>query len=155
MVEPVKVELTRTALFTAPPERVWELLTDMSLMALFNGWGPIPGIADAKWVEGDGHPGSIRVVSNRDGTKHREEVMARERPTRIEDRIFALESPLRFMVHDVRDTFLLAAEGQGTRLRRTFTFELSSTFWWPMAMVIRLAMGLAVSRHHAEIASRL
>jgi Polyketide cyclase / dehydrase and lipid transport len=151
----MKVELTQSVLFSAPPEQVWALLTDINQMSTFSGWGPIPGIAEARWIKGSGEVGSVRLVSNRDGTKHQEEVMTLERPTQIEDRVFALESPLRFMVRDVRDGFSLAPEGQGTRLYRTFTFELRSALWWPLAMGIRAMMERAVAGHHAALASRL
>ena len=151
----MKLEVIQSVVFPAPPDRVWALLLDIQQMEMFVGWGPIPGIVDAKRIQGTGSPGSVRAISNRDGSTHKEEVMELVQLKHYEDRIFDLTSPLRLMVHDVRDRFALEADGAGTRLNRTFTFELSSVLWWPAAMLIRSAMGVAVTRHHAEIARRL
>src|SRR5687768_14323373 len=104
--------------FSASPEKVWQRFADITSMKSFVGYGPIPGIASARWIQGEGSAGSVREVTNTDGSRHHEEVVAYEPHRRMEDRIFGMTSPFRFLVREARDTFELTPEGTGTRLVR-------------------------------------
>jgi hypothetical protein len=152
------VRLSETASFPAPPEAVWAALTDLDNMPLFSGYGPIPGIAEARWIDGSSfRAGAVREIRNRDGSTHREDVAAAVAPTLLEDRIHGFTSPLRFLVREARDRFVLTAEqrGNGTRLERTFTLELRSAVVAPLAALLLPLLRRAIRRHHAALAVRL
>ena len=141
--------------FASSPENVWQRFADINTMESFVGYGPIPGIAYAKWIEGNGAQGSVREVTNTDGSRHREEVVAFEPHHRMEDRIFGMTSPFRFLVREAHDSFEFSPDGDRTRLVRTFRFTLTSPLWWPVAALALAVFRRAVRRHHASVAARL
>ena len=81
------IVVVEEALLPAERETVWALCTDITHMSSFVGYGPIPGIESAVWIEGEGE-GGVREVRNTDGTTHREEVLALRHPALVEDRIY-------------------------------------------------------------------
>jgi len=152
------LRLSETASFQASPEAVWATLANLDNMALFSGYGPIPGIAEARWIEGDSfRAGAVREIRNRDGSVHREDIAAAVAPSLLEDRIHGFTSPLRFLVREARDRFVLVADeqGNGTRLDRTFTLELRSALVAPLAALLLPLLRRAIRRHHANLAVRL
>jgi hypothetical protein len=152
----MKLTLGESIQLDAPPPLVWDTLADIGNLPLFTGFGPIPGIESARWIRDDAcRPGAVREVRNTDGSIHREEVLAASRPERLEDRIFAFDSPFRFIVRQGYDRFDLVPVGNRTELRRTFVFELTSPVWWPLASVIRLLFRSAVRRHHGALRAKL
>jgi hypothetical protein len=152
----VHLTLRETAAFQVAPEVVWALLVDIDSMPLFAGFGPVPGIERACWVEGDGYrEGAVREVCNRDGSRHREKVVAAIAPTLLEDRIYGFTSPLRLLAREARDRFELGAHGSGTMLTRTFTLELRSPLVWPAAALLGLFLRKALSRHHRAMRNEL
>lgn len=151
----MEIVVREECVFAASPAVTWDCVADIGAMEAFVGYGPIPGIASARWVKGDGAVGSVREVTNTDGSRHREQVVVLERHRRLEDRIHAITSPFRFLVREARDTFEFRAEGDHTRLVRTFRFTLTSASWWPIAIVVLACFRRAVRRHHAVLAERL
>jgi hypothetical protein len=148
----MNIAIHETASIPMPLEKTWERFADIGAMTSFVGYGPIPGIQSARWLEGSGAVGSVREIVNTDGSKHKEEVMVFDLHERIEDRIFDMTSPFRLMVREARDIFEFSAEGDGTRLERTFRFELTSPLWWPAARTIGAFFRRAMRRHHANLA---
>lgn len=153
----MQLSFHETHLFSQTPETVWPVLTDIEGMTSFAGYGPIPGIARARWAEGDTccRQGAVREVENRDGSRHREDVVALRAPELLEDRIYGFTSPLRLFVREVRDRFELQAVPSGTALRRTFTLELLSPLGLPLAALMLPFLKRALRRHHAGLATRL
>jgi hypothetical protein len=135
---------------------VWALLTDIESMGSFAGYGPIPGIARARWIEGNSYrEGAVREVENRDGSRHREDIMAARAPDLLEDRIYGFTSPLRFVVREAHERFELEATAEGTALRRTLALELLSPLCYPLATLLVPLLRRAIRRHHAALAQSL
>ena len=151
----MRLVLTETATFPARADRTWALLTDIEAMPSFRGWGPIPGIERAEWLQGEGGPGSIRRVHNLDGTSHSEELAAVIPRERLRDRIFDIASPAARLVRSMTDEWELREVADTTRLTRTFEIELRSGLLLPLGLFMRWAMRRAFRRHHAELARRL
>jgi len=152
------LRLSEKARFPASQEAVWAALANLDNMPLFAGYGPIPGIAEARWLDGDSfRAGAVREIRNRDGSVHREDIAAAVAPSLLEDRIYGFTSPLRFLVHEARDRFVLTADeqGTGTNLQRTFTLELRSALVAPLAALLLPLLRRAIRRHHANLAVRL
>jgi hypothetical protein len=152
------LRLSENASFPASPEAVWATLANLDNMPLFSGYGPIPGIAEARWIDGDSFcAGAVREIRNRDGSVHREDIAAAVAPSLLEDRIYGFTSPLRFLVREARDRFVLTTDerGTGTNLQRTFTLELRSALVAPLAALLLPLLRQAIRRHHANLAVRL
>lgn len=145
------VVIVETTELPAPPADAWAHMTDIASLTDFVGYGPIPGIASARWIQGTGAKGSIREVTNTDGSRHREEVIDVQQLRRLEDRIYDVSSPFRFLVREARDIFELSESPRGTRLVRTFRFELRSRAAWPIAKAVAVLFRRAVRRHHETV----
>jgi hypothetical protein len=152
----MKVVLEESVDFPVAPGMVWDVLTDIENMRTFVGFGPIPGIASARWTSGDGcRVGAVRAVENTDGSKHFEDVVAAVPGERLEDRIYDFSSPFRFLIREVRDRFELAPKGNGTELGRTFALELKSPLVWPLVYAIIPLFRRALRRHHEALRKKL
>lgn len=153
----MQVVLVESAHLLAPPEAVWAELTTLEHMTDFVGFGPIPGVARAAWLEGAPYAeGSVREVTNLDGSRHLERVQRAEAPRVMEDALFGFTSPLRHVVREGFDRFELERDGASTRLRRTTSFVLSRWWWWPLVwLLLHIFFRRAVRRHHEALARRL
>ena len=152
----MQLEIIEVVAIAAPRTALWALLTDLDAMPLFAGFGPIPGIERARWIERDGYEqGAVREILNRDGSMHREDVAVVRAPELLEDRIYAFTSPLRFIVCEGRDRFELNEHAGTTTLTRTFAFELTSVLTLPLAAALRPLLRAAIRRHHTALRARL
>lgn len=150
------MRLRETIQIQASPETVWSTLSDIENMTMFSGFGPIPGIASARWIEGDVcRTGAVREVRNRDGSTHREDVVLADPPHALEDRVYGFTSPFRFLVREARDRFELTPSAGGTTLQRTFTLELTSPIASPLAALLLPALHRAVQRHLSTLRDHL
>jgi len=143
--------------FEQERDRVWAMLSDISMMTGFVGFGPIPGIQSAAWIDGDQlAEGNRRAVTNTDGTTHLETVVRVDPPRLIVDRIHDMTSPLRVFVREIEDRFELepTAEG-GTLMVRTFDVHLKSRAFLPIAALLGPALRRALHRHHRSMSGSL
>jgi len=145
--------IIRHAQFAAPPEVVWDHLADLGSMTSFVGWGPVPGIVDVRWENDDGfRVAAIRLVTNSDGSRHREEILAAERGKLLADRIFGLGKPGSWLIAEILDTFELSERADGgTTMKRTFDIRPRSALAVPLLAVAAVAFGKAMDRHHAGL----
>lgn len=150
----MRSSLTHRVIIDRPIEAVWAYLLDPTHLTDFAGYGPIPGIASAR-VEGSEGLGMRRIITNTDGSTHREEVIAYEPPRRIVDRIDGFDSPVRLLARHITDEFRFEPRGEATELVRTFEVELRSPLLWPIARVMRALMARAIARHHASAKAQL
>jgi hypothetical protein len=152
----VKLAFDESIEIGAPPDEVWNVLTDNDAMPLFSGFGPIPAIRSARWIQGDEYrEGAVREVQNADGSSHREEVVTAVKARCLEDRIHDFTSPFRWLVREARDRFELVPNGDRTEMRRTFAIELTNLAWWPAAALLLPLLRRAVRRHNAALRTRL
>lgn len=144
-----RIDVRVSVVVRHPIDAVFAHLTDVANLSEFVGFGPIPGIREAKWENEDGiRLGAIRTVVNTDGTQHREEVVGYDPPRRIEDRIFDVTSPLRHLAKDIRDEFVFETVEDGTRIVRTFSVEPKNRLAVPVvSMMAKTALRPALLRH--------
>ena len=152
----MQLVIHEAVVFDSSPEAVWALCVDVAQMLSFGGYGPIPGIASVRYLRGtEPTTGAVREITNTDGSTHCEEVVDLVPLRRIEDRVFAMSSPFRFLVSEGQDVWEFDAVEGGTRLRRSFGFTLRSPLLWPVAMIAMALMRRAIRRHHTMIGDLL
>lgn len=136
------MDLTTTATerIAAAREVVFDFVTAPEAVGkTFTGYGPIPGAERSEVVtEGGMRVGAIRHVHNRDGSVIEEEIVALERPARQAYRLVrGFRPPASWLVRGARGDWQLDADGDGTHITWTFTFELRSALAWPFAALMR------------------
>lgn len=133
----MKIGITRTLDFRRSPEEVFDFTNAAENLTSFSGYGPIPGIREARYRGGmPPQLGAIREVIKTDGTVHVEEITRFERPVRHISRITGLSPPFSWLVRSGEDDWMFHREGGITRVTRTFSFELTSPLIYPVAVVV-------------------
>ncbi|MBW8810620.1 MAG: SRPBCC family protein [Lysobacter sp.] len=133
--------LTAERSIAAAPEAVFALALDHERFpALFEGYGPIPGL---KRITPLSPPalGSLRALENRDGSKLRERITALQPPHRHAYVLDGFRAPLSWLAREGQaDWRFEAAADSGdaqaartTRVVWTYVFELTSPLAWPLA----------------------
>ena len=91
-----------------------------------------------------------------DATEHLEEIVAFDRPRLHSSRITQLSPPLGWLVREAEDTWRFVSDNGGTRVERTFSFELTSPIWSVLAAPLMHAfLRVAVRRDLENIGRTL
>lgn len=141
--------LTAQRSIAAAPEAVFALALDHERFpALFEGYGPIPGL---KRITPLSPPalGSLRALENRDGSKLRERITALQPPHRHAYVLDGFRAPLSWLAREgqadwrfdeIPDSGSISEPDSGTtrathvtRVVWTYVFELTSPLAWPLA----------------------
>ncbi len=152
---PCRVTFTITATLTTPPEEVGAAILDLSQWPTFTGWGPMPGIREAEFLERTEAVVGTRIgVTNTDGSRHVETITAWDLPRRIELRLDGFPRPLSWLATHFVESWDFEPDGDGAwgAERR---FEMHATSWLsrPMLMPIAWMMRKAVIRHMDQISA--
>ncbi len=152
----MQVDVCETIWIRRTREEVFDFTNAVENMTSFVGFGPIPGIVSARWLEGGGPaPGARREVTKSDGTTHLEEMVTYEPPGRHCARITGLAAPFAWLVREIRDDFWLVADAGGTRVDRIFRAELTVPLAWPAVMLLRPLLREAVRRDLRGVKRRM
>jgi uncharacterized protein YndB with AHSA1/START domain len=155
----LKASITVETHFSAPRERVFQVFAEDSAFTAFPGSWPIPGISQLVHLSGDGtQAGDRLLMKNSDGTSHEEIVVAYEPGRLMQLKVGPFHSPLSLLVKEGVDQaeFLDEANGHGSRLRQSFSFEAKSFFVFPLVWLLgRMCLARAVTKHHQIIAHRV
>jgi hypothetical protein len=127
-------------------------IVDLDAWPQFPGFGPVPGIVDAKLVNGATvGPGSRIRVTNTDGSVHHE-VMKRFEVGRHVTIEMELTPPAAYVMAGIDERVDVEAHGAGTRITRRFTVRPRWFFLAPVAWVIaHVFLRRAVGRHDAAV----
>jgi hypothetical protein len=144
--------------FTAArsPAEIFDLICDLSNWPLFRGYGPLPGIAEARLPEGQRVALGARIrVENTDGSVHHEVVTAFEPGRRYAVRM-ELSPPASYVMASIEETVELESIAGGTRVARRFVATPRSLLAAPLAWLFGgLLLREAVARHNAAVAASL
>lgn len=150
------MEIVEQFVVSAPRGRVFRQIASVEGMALFSGFGMIPGI---ERVESEGEvrgEGAVDFVYNTDGTCHRERVTELSAPSAYALRIGPFSSPMKRLVDHLDERWELEEVDRGTRVRRRVRFAVRGLL---SSLVIRLViapqMRVAMRRNHAALAHAL
>lgn len=139
----------------AAPEAVFALAMDhQRFPALFEGYGPIPGLKRITPLA-PAAVGSLRALENLDGSKLRERITALQPPRHHAYVLDGFRAPLSWLAREAQADWRFDPEPYlepglepqpepepandeagvepGTRVRWTYRFELTSPLAWPVA----------------------
>jgi hypothetical protein len=142
---------TRTNVATRPG-LVFAHVIDLDAWPTFRGFGPVPGIVEAKLVNGATvGPGSRIRVTNTDGSVHHEVIQAFEVGRHLTLQM-ELTPPASHVMAGIEERVDVEAHGAGTRITRRFTVRPRWFFMAPFAWVIAHGfLHRAVVRHDAAV----
>ena len=150
----MRIEIREGALVPTSRSVVMEHLSDIRAMVDFVGYGPVPGIKQATWLtEGGFREGARRQIENLDGSRH-EETIIEVSADRIVERAHGFTSPIRLLVHELVDTFVLTEREGITELQRIFVLHLRHGWYWPLGAMLAFCLRRALRRHHLQLAGR-
>lgn len=137
-------------------EATYDFLTSPPAYETFTGYGPIPGIERLEWHEGDSRTaGSRATVHSTDGSTHTERVVLADRPTLYAVEISEFSSAFRFLTKGASERWGMMPAPGGTKLERTFEFELRSALLWPVGAALGAMFRKAVRRNHDNFLTHL
>jgi len=153
----MRVAIHERALMPAPPEPVFDRIASEQGFLMFEGFGPIPGLARIVFEQGGyRETGSEARVTNTDGSTHREQITTCEPPHRYAVQIHSLSSAFRLLVSRIDESWELTSKGDGTEVRRTFAFTLRSPLFWPASLLLaQVLFRAAIRRNHRALARAL
>lgn len=129
----MQVRLCAELYFTATPERVFSSTLDPArFVAAFRGAGPIPALTAIELL-GEPGVGAARAVHSADGAVLHERITAFEPAQRHAYTLSGLRPPLAWLVRRGEADWCFEPEGDGTRVRWSYVFTLTSPLAWPLA----------------------
>ncbi len=152
----MKLSLFESIGVRASAERLFEFTNSVAGLTTFVGFGPIPGIREARYHNSTGAQlGARREITKTNGAVHEEEIIAFEPPARHVARIYVPSRALSWPIREAIDEFRFVEHGVETRVERVFEMTLVSSVAWPVAMIARSLMRRAVRRDLANLKRRI
>lgn len=149
-MDPIVVKCERAVPLS--PERIRERFLEVESWSEFRGYGPIPGIAEARFLERTPEgTGSRIAVTNTDGSHHVEEITACS-DAGLELRLGEFSPPLSHLAtHFVETlTFSQSPEPGSTQVTRSMELHPKGC-GRPFLWLISRFVGQALARHLAEL----
>jgi Polyketide cyclase / dehydrase and lipid transport len=133
------VSRTCSVFIERDPEQVFDFVTSLDTPArVFSGSGVIPAIERLEVVGGGAlRAGAVCLVHNRDGSVLLREITVMDRPSRHAYRIqTSPRSLLRRLVRSAHGEWSFEQRARGTEVSWAYTFELSSIWSYPLALLV-------------------
>jgi len=135
-----------------PPEAVMQQILDVNEWPGFTGYGPIPGIKEARFeVQTPEVVGSRIRVTNGDGSSHVEEIVLWQPPQRLKLVMSGFSPPLSRLARHFEETWELAPNKSGTHVVRTFALHPRSLLGRIALVPISWLLRGAVQRHMRQM----
>lgn len=152
----MRISITEQIDFTCSPANAFHHSNQAENLTSFVGYGPIPGIREARYLE----PRSIGVGARRtvlklDGTTHVEEITEFVPGRRHVSRIVGLTGFFGVIVRDLHDVWdFEAASGNTTRVTRSFIID-ARIFTAPIALALVPFLRRAIRRDLSNTANAI
>ncbi|MEQ9497706.1 MAG: SRPBCC family protein [Deltaproteobacteria bacterium] len=145
------VRFTCVQVMKIGPDEVRAGILDVEQWTDFRGYGPLPGIRRATFVERTPEVvGSRIAVENEDGSTHVEQIVAWG--DEIAMRMSSFSPPLSRLATHFDESWRFETIADGTRVERTFVLHAKSAWTRPLLSLIALPLRRAVARHLASMA---
>lgn len=137
----MRVSLLAERSISATPEAVFALALDPErFAALFEGYGPIPGLRRITPLAAPA-VGSMRSLENQDGSRLMERITAFDPPHRHAYTLSGFRGPMAWLAREAHADWRFdadsaddaAAGASSTRVRWRYDFELTHAVAWPFA----------------------
>lgn len=141
-----------TRVLRQPAEAIFAAMLDVASWSSFRGYGPIPGIRVARFLERTPElVGSRIAVENLDGSSHVERIAVWRPPHAIEMRMTELSPPLSRLATQIVETWRFEATPGGTRATRAFELQPRGVAGRIVLPAIAFLLGRAAARHLREL----
>ena len=129
-------------------------IADMSRWPDFEGYGVMPGIANARYETRTADMvGSVIAVENRDGSTHAEEILCWDVGTRVTMKLFRFQPPVsRLATHFIEDWTFKESVGS-TEISRHLDLYPVSRFTRPFLWLISRLLKGAIQSHLKQMAN--
>ncbi len=141
-----------TRILEQPAERIFARMLELESWSSFRGYGPIPGIRAARFLERTPElVGSRIAVENLDGSRHVERIAVWREPHAIEMHMSELSPPLSRLATHIVETWRFEPTPEGTRATRAFELHPRGLAGRLMLPLIAFLLGRAAARHLREL----
>lgn len=121
MSSPQPIRFSCRAQFAAGPQQIAAQIADLARWSEFQGYGFLPGIAQAEFEEPGGARTGARIrVRNTDGSTHVEEILAWEPERRILMKLHEFTPPLSRLASHFTEEWLFFPQEDRTEVHRRF-----------------------------------
>jgi len=150
-MKPWVVVCTRTSQLTG--EDIGQQILKLENWPEFQGYGPLPGIAEAHFETRTADVIGTRIrVRNRDGSTHVEEIVEWNPADRITLEMKEFSRPLSFFASRFIERWEFARSGDETSIRRSIELQHRSVFGWLFLGMISGFLRKALNRHLQQVA---
>jgi hypothetical protein len=146
------ISFTRSAHVPLAPSAITDTIADVSQWSRFEGYGPLPGIAEAVYeLRTDDMVDSRIRCTNTDGSTHTEEIYEWEPGERIVLVLQDFSPPLSMIAAQFVEEWELEAEGEGSRVVRRLDLHPKNALMWLPLWLISLLFRRAIAKQLREM----
>jgi hypothetical protein len=130
------------------PEQIAAQILDLSKWPEFEGYGILPGIERAEFEARTAEVVGTRIqVTNRDGSRHVEEIVEWDPARRLRLRMHEFSPPLSRLATSFDETWEFASDDVRTSVERSLTLHPRSRLARPILWMISRLLRRAIARH--------
>ncbi len=134
------------------PEEIAEQILDLSKWTEFEGYGPLPGIKAAEFVARTPSLVGSRIrVTNRDGSRHEEQIVEWRPEERLQLSMHDFSPPVSRLAKRFVETWEFQRLGNGTAVTRSIELHPKSIAAWPVLWMISILLKKAIKRHLSQL----
>lgn len=150
---PKPIRFSCTADIPLPAEEIASQILDLSQWPNFAGYGILPGIQSAEFVERTVDIlGTTIRVTNRDGSTHLEEITVWEPSRHIALRMHGFSKPVSQLATHFVESWDFKPNDSSTHVTRSFELHPRSHFTRPLLWLISFFLQAAIQKHLQKIA---
>ena len=150
-MKPWVVVCTKTSRLTG--EEIGQQILAIENWPAFEGYGPLPGIAEAHFETRTPDVIGTRIrVQNRDGSTHVEEIVEWKPAERITLEMKEFSRPVSLFASRFIERWEFEPSGDGTFIRRSIELQHKSFFGWLVLGMISPFLKRAINRHLQQVA---
>ena len=145
-----------TAQFSETPEEIAETILDMAQWSSFRGWGLLPGIREAEYLERTpGIVGSRIRVTNTDGSRHVEEIIEWDVERCLHIRLCDFPKPLSLLADQFDERWLFRDTTDGALAERVIEIKPRNVLGKLILPIIGWMLMKAIRRHTIDIGGEI
>jgi hypothetical protein len=148
------IEFTLSKAMSKPPAKIMAEIADMDRWSDFPGYGPMPGIERAEYLEKTAEMTGSRIgVTNEDGSTHQEDILAWEPGTRVLIKLHGFSAPVSGLADHFIEEWTFSEVHDQTQATRRFELHPKRTLTRPALWLISKFFKRAIAAHMDQIAA--
>ncbi|GAB5496125.1 MAG: hypothetical protein Phyf2KO_12050 [Phycisphaerales bacterium] len=147
---------TITARFRETPEVVADTILDLAQWSSFRGWGPLPGIRSAEFLEHMPDVVGTRIgVTNTDGSRHVEEIVEWDVGHRLHIRLCEFPKPLSLLADRFDEYWIFGDTADGSLADRVIEIVPRHLLGRMVLPIIGWMLMKAIRRHITDLGGEI